>query len=180
MASTNDLIKPLKKRKAIEILEIVPTTSKPLVDLQEWIGSSVLARYGVGNVVVYRPGKITSCPSAGSVTVMLERDSEPTVYSNILNTLDILVNHPPAAVLVTPGLAVCVKEKADSSHFVVGKVKQICVGPPLRCLIKSDSLREQHWVNRANLRLMQPPWQDDLRETSVTVDQVRHFEGLIV
>lgn len=158
-----DLSKPLKKRKAVNVASTFPANRKPVIDLQEWIGASILARYGSGDSV-YRPGKIRSCPSAGSVEVVLDKHEEPKAYSDVLSSLDVLSNHSPAAVLVTEGLSVCVKEKPNDNLFVVGKVKEVVVGPPLKCLVESDSLPEPVWVNRANVRLMQPPWYDDIKE----------------
>lgn len=165
MATNKDLSKPLKKRKAVNLDSVEQNYGKALVDLQEWIGASILARYGSGSSF-YRPGKIISCPSSGSVKVSLDRELEPTVYSDVLSSPEILGNHSPAAVLVTEGLPVCVKERPDDNIFVVGKVKQVNVGPPLKCMVESESLPAAVWVNRANIRLMQPPWHDDLRECS--------------
>jgi len=165
MASTADLHKPLKKRKAVEI-NVKLGTNKAVIDFQEWIGSLVLARYGSG-LSVYRPGKIVSCPSADSIAILLDKQSEPMIYSGILNTLDVLGNHPPAAMLVTEGIAVCVKEKQDDNVFVVAKVKEVNAGPPLKCLVESENLPNDVWVNRANIRLMQPPWYDELKEASL-------------
>lgn len=158
MAFNKDLNKPLKKRKAVEIVSAFPN-DRVAIDLQEWIGSSVLARYSS----VYRPGKIVGCLTAGSVKVLLDKQTEPIVYNEVLSTLDILGHHSPAAVLVTEGLSVCVKERQEDNVYVVSKIKQVVVGPPLKCLVESESLPEDIWVNRANIRLMQPPWYDDLR-----------------
>lgn len=172
MATNKDLSKPLKKRKAIKLNSTFPSSARPVIDLQEWIGSSILARYGSGDSI-YRPGKIVSCPSAGSVKVTLDKQTDSTIYCDVITSLEILGNHSPAAVLITEGLPVCVKERPNDNLFVVGKVKEVSAGPPLKCLVESESLPTAVWVNRANIRLMQPPWHDDLREsdTSHTVSQ---------
>lgn len=160
--------KPLKKRKAIELASTSSFSNiKPGIDLQEWIGSLVLARYGSG-CSVYRPGKILSCPSSGSVRVLLDKQTDTITYSNVFDSLEILGNFSPAANLVSQGSTVCVKEKTDDNLFVVAKVKQLEAGPPLRFLVESENLPSDVWVNRANIRLMQPPWHDDLMEAGVS------------
>ena len=167
-SANRELTIPLKKRKAIELASTSTFPDpKPGIDLQEWIGSLVLARYGSG-FSVYRPGKILACPSAGSVTVLLDKNPDPITYSNVFVSLDILGNYSPAANLVSQGATVCVKEKTDDNLFVVARMRQVEAVPPLRCLVQSENLSCEVWVNRANIRLMQPPWHDDLLEAGVT------------
>lgn len=164
MASNPDkeLTIPLKKRKAVTTAPTLPN-GKTAIDLQEWIGTRVLARYGSG-YSIFRPGKIIACPSAGSLRVLLDKQDDPITFSNVFDSLEILGNYSPAANLVTTGCSVCVKEKPEDNLFVVAKVVQIDAGPPPRYSVKSENLPNDIWTNRANIRLMQPPWHDDLLE----------------
>lgn len=158
MASNLDLTKPLKKRN---FSSVGATKPMPAVDLKDWVNTSVLARHG-SDPPVYKPGRIVSHPSSGCLHVLLDRTTEPAYYSNVLQTQDILSNHPPLPLLITEGLTVCVKEQSDESLFVLAKIKQVESGTPVRCLVETSSHSSPFWVARANIRLIQPPWQDEL------------------
>lgn len=164
-----DLSKPLKKRTLERPLDLAPapvssaTTNKSSLDLNDWLGTSVLARYGSGNTI-YRPGRIHSIQSTGTVQVLLDKDTKPITYTNVFESLDILGNHPPSAALLIEGQMVCVKEKSDDNLFVVARIKSIDHGPPVKCLVESDNFTNTVWIPRVNMRLVQPPWHDDLSQ----------------
>lgn len=164
MASNIDLTKPLKKRKGLEVPAVpvaTATKSTSAVDLNYWVDSSVLVRCE-SEPSIYKPGKIVSHPAVGCLHVLLDQTLEPTRYCNVLQTTDILSNHPPIPVLITEGLTVCVKAQSEENRFILAKIKRVESGTPIRCLVETSSPGSPFWVPRANIRLLQPPWQDEL------------------
>jgi len=159
--ASNVPLKPPKKRRGPEHLQNM--IRKPAIDLRDWIDYTVLGRFGSGNLV-YRPGKILSAPNSASVNVLFDKQKEPVTYTNVLETSDILGNHSPAARMLHEGLTVCVREKPDDNVFVVAKIRKVDIGPPLKFLVESEALPSPILIPRANIRLMQPPWHDDLAE----------------
>lgn len=173
MKKTGILVKPLKKRKASD-LEMTASISNPgtsipaptsaastSINLGDWIGSQILARKEDG---FYYPGIIKSILAESSIQILLDSDSSTTRnYPNVLETNDILTNCSAPAIMVKIGVLVCVKAKPSDSHFTVGRVRKIRPGPPMQCLVQIEN--ECVWISRAWIRLLQPPWFDDLEDT---------------
>jgi len=138
-------------------------------DLSEWKGQRVLGRRGS----VYRPGSIRDLQAAGGrVAVQLDGDSEDpggmVYYDNVLErrSADIISDHPPPASAVDVGTVVCVRVNPDAAVFYIGRV--IEKRPPPLCttymyLVALDQTSSPAvLVPRANLRLLLPPWFEDM------------------
>jgi len=136
-------------------------------DLSEWKGQRVLGRCGS----VYRPGLIRDLQAdGGRVAVHLDGDREDpggvVYYDNVLErrSADIIGDHPPPASAVDVGTVVCVRVDPDAAVFYIGRVME--KRPPPLCttyLVALDQTsRPALWVSRANLRLLLPPWFEDM------------------
>lgn len=160
-----DIARPPKKRRSLTVQAAVPPTKSKssTVNLCDWIDTSILAKDGIH----YYPGIIKSVPSPTSIEVLLDRHNEPQTFCDILDNNDaILSNHSAPAIMIKQGLAVCVKSKPTDLYFSVGSVKELRQGPPMQCLVQiPDALTDELWVSRAAIRLLQPPWYDDLVDT---------------
>lgn len=159
---------PPKKRKGVTDYELesqqvsmAACVKSSTVNLKDWIGYQILAKDGD----YYYPGTIHSVISPSSVEVLFDHHSTPTPYSNILDTNDVLGNSSAPAILIKAGIHVCVKVQ-QSSYFTIGRVIQVRHGPPMQCLVQVNLPSPATvWVNRALVRLLQPPWYDDLEDT---------------
>jgi len=136
-------------------------------DLSEWKGQRVLGRRGS----VYRPGLIRDLQAdGGRVAVQLDGDREDpggmVYYDNVLErrSADIISDHPPPASAVDVGTVVCVRVDPDAAVFYIGRVVE--KRPPPLCTTYLVALDQASgpavWVSRANLRLLLPPWFEDM------------------
>jgi len=136
-------------------------------DLSEWKGQRVLGRRGS----VYRPGLIRDLQaSSGRVAVQLDGDREEpggmVYYDNVLErrSADIISDHPPPASALDVGTVVCVRLDPDAAAFYIGRV--VDKRPPPMCTTYLVALDQTSgpavWVSRANLRLLLPPWFEDM------------------
>jgi len=136
-------------------------------DLSEWKGQRVLGRRGS----VYRPGLIRDVQAdGGRVAVQLDADREDpggmVYYDNVLErrSADIIGDHPPPASAVDVGTVVCIRVDPDVAVFYIGRVVEKR-HPPLctTYLVALDKTSGPAvWVSRANLRLLLPPWFEDM------------------
>lgn len=170
------IAKPPKKRKCLDLdINISPAASKPAmmrapptVNLHDWVDSPVLAKYTSAPIPQYYPGVIKAVPNPTSIEVELDREGDRKTFPNILENNDTVIsNHSAPAILLKPGLAVCVKCCSTDSYYSVGTVSKLRNGPSLQCLIKFPSSQQvaDMWVSRAAIRMLQPPWYDDLEDT---------------
>ena len=166
-----EIAKPPKKRRDITSngnssqQPAAATSSRyPSLNLADWIDSPILAKEGANQ---YHPGVIKSVPSHNHVEVSLDRQPQTRTYSNILDHSDLVIsNHSAPAIMIKVGLNVCIKVRNEDSYFSLGTVKQINKGPPMQCLVQLVQCESQEiWVSRAGVRLIQPPWYDDLVDT---------------
>jgi hypothetical protein len=170
------IAKPPKKRKgnnfegeAGQMLEM-----RPHIDLSDWKGHRVLARKDY----MYVPGVIKVIHQNSHLGVLLDADKNYTYYNNVIETrsLDILSDHSPSASMVNIGSKVCVRINTDVSVFYEGKViekKQQPVSYHVMICNKEAAQGTQDvWVPRAMLRLLQPPWHEDLEELLEQLESV--------
>lgn len=136
------------------------------IDLNEWINHRVLAKQNN----LYLPGIIKQANVHGEVWVDLDYCEVKLVkYSNLFTNgkFDILSDASPSKGQLTVGTRVCVrKEMKDmlSNVFIEGIIIDIINNPMcfiVRCV--NDELT----VKRADLRLLQPPWWDELTDLDV-------------
>lgn len=167
MKKASILVKPPKKRKGIELeadySRLASSGHSTSVNLKDWIGSQILAKRDDS---LYYPGTIQSVLTDNSIQVSIDSDNSLHVYPNVLETNDILTNCSAPAIMIKIGVPVCVKIKPEDHHFTVGRVRKIKPGPPMQCLVQIDNANQDCvWINRAWIRLLQPPWFDDLEDT---------------
>lgn len=154
-----------------------PQPRMPL-DLSEWKGQRVLGRRGG----VYCPGMIRDLQAdGGRVGVLFDGDLGGIVYyDNVLvgrhlSTIppDIISDHPPPVSAVNIGTDVCVRMDAEAMEFYVGRVVDKRPPPNTATYLVRIEMVAAHstgsglsasavWVSRANLRLLLPPWFEDL------------------
>ncbi len=144
-------------------LDAPPAPKKPCIDLKEWQEQRVLARKDAN----FYPGVIRVVRDNRHIGVELDADKSLVFYPDVVEsrTVDVISDHVPLAVLIQLGLQVCVRNSVSASHFSVGKVvdkKQ----QPLSYAVLLDSA-ETVWVSRPNIRLLQPPWYEDLEAQEV-------------
>ena len=176
------IARPPKKRRAseLELQQVTPPSvemampvgaaRRPLVDLKEWKGHRVLAH----RVNHYYPGVIKTVTHDRHVGVLFDGDDDVSYFPNILSLRqhDIISDYSPPAVTVLVGMQVCVRVNAEENEFHVGRVVEKRTQPPvLHHVVLDYQTAEMHvaplWVSRANLRLLQPPWHEDLDEAEI-------------
>lgn len=134
------------------------------IDLGEWRDHRVLAKQDK----VYLPGIIRQALPSGEVYVEFDcREGELVVFKDVLGSgkYDVIGDASPSVGQVMLGARVCVRI-ADSTMsarvFFEGFVDKILTNP-VQFLVKLTSHQsEPHIVKRADLRLLQPPWWDEL------------------
>ncbi|KAK2153538.1 hypothetical protein LSH36_293g00037 [Paralvinella palmiformis] len=147
------------------VLPLAP--KRPCIDLSEWKGHRVLA-CTAGNI--FLPGVIKSVTRGCHIGVTFDRSPNEEEFFDIQDTrsVEVISDHSPLAVMISPGLRVCVRVNPEKNEFYVGKVlEKRQQSPPylIRLESKPAGLQEETiWVTRPTLRLLQPPWHEDLEE----------------
>ena len=156
-----------------------------VVDLSEWKGQRILARKGSA----YWPGVIKELQPNCRVGVLFDGGREIHFYSDALNSLpfDIISDFSPPVSAIDVESNVCVRIDPEASEFYSGRVIEKKRLPP-SYLVLLDSKPEEFmddslWVSRANLRLLLPPWFEDLHsgsemKDSLTKDKCDQFVNL--
>lgn len=140
------------------------------IDLSEWRDHRVLAKRDK----VYLPGVIRKAVGAGEVRVEFDYcEGETTLFTDVLGSgkYDVIGDASPSRGQVQLGARVCVRITGNSGNqqglsrvFYEGVVYKIHTNPVqfLVKLIGSNQPHEEHLVKRADLRLLLPPWWDEL------------------
>ncbi|XP_021963990.1 mucin-4 isoform X2 [Folsomia candida] len=153
-----------KNESNVQRADIKPPTvvNPPPLDLREWKGHRVLAK----RANFYMPGVITGVSGHSTITVLFDRDNESMSYTDVIlsrtSFYDIVSDASPAPAQVTVGCQVCVRTSTDSSLFVEGAVSRISGWPP-QYVVHVALENKDYTVARPNLRLMLPPWWDELK-----------------
>lgn len=175
--SRRAIAKPPKKRKASDMGGIGPTLSPTFpihppvkqvgVDLKQWKNHRVLARRNR----VFQPGIIKG--NKNNQHLSIEFDDESLIsYDNVFDspTCEIISDNSPMPTMIRTGLAVCARIDTDNYHFYEGTVmeKRMLQGVTtyrvkLNTMLYTN-VSDEHWVSRVNIRLLQPPWFEDLEE----------------
>ena len=133
------------------------------IDLQDWKGHRVLALRDN----TFHPGVIRSVRGEQEVGVVFDGESSETTFRDVVSnaTVRIISDSSPAAAAVQMQQAVAVRGDVDESEFKRGTVTSKR-SAPVQFLV---SLQEggEKWAARANLRLLQPPWHEDLEESEL-------------
>ena len=176
------IARPPKKRKNTDSFleaDTPPNNAMPLpakrifsVDLTEWKGHRILARQGA----VYLPGEIKQVISNKLIGVQLDCAKSLVYYHDVLEVdcVNIINDSSPSAQTVSIGMSVCARISADENAFYVGKVVEKGQ-KPISYVVLLDAGSEENasgidkaTVSRANIRLLQPPWHEDLDELEVS------------
>lgn len=109
------------------------------------------------------------------VQVSVEIDSrDGTVqYKNVLvpDCFDVIGDASPSLKLLSLGARVCVRH--DQAMFVEGVVCKILEGHPVRFSVAVLGVQQREvTVKRADLRLLRPPWWDELENLDNSIPQI--------
>ncbi|CAL8111280.1 unnamed protein product [Orchesella dallaii] len=140
--------------------------SQPVLDLREWKGHRVLAKRSDGRIYFYMPGVITAVNGHSTITVLFDRDQVYEEYTNVIlsstSFYDIVSDASPAPAQVTVGCNVCVRTSPENNVYVEGVVSRISGWPP-QYVVSVAAEGKDYTVARPNLRLLLPPWWDELK-----------------
>lgn len=151
------------------------------IDLSEWKGQRVLARKGPA----YWPGVIKDFQSERNVGILFDEGREVHYYLDVLDSksFDVISDYSPPANAVGIDATVCVRIDPEASEFYAGRVidkKQLPASYLVTLDVKPDVFVEDSiWVSRANLRLLLPPWFEDLYSSHLEMDQGVAVEPII-
>ncbi|KAL5020008.1 hypothetical protein ScPMuIL_002900 [Solemya velum] len=166
--SKRTIAKPPKKRKANDI---EPGPSPPthhmrrsFIDLHDWTNQRVLAKRDG----YFRPGVIEVVQFNRHIGVRFDDCIDIIYFQDVLDIKQhqVISDNSPMRRMISIGLKVCVRINLKETVFYEGYVMEMKNHPvPFRIRIKTmDNNVEDHWVPRASLRLLQPPWYEDLEE----------------
>lgn len=146
---------------------LVPSNlSTPLTTLSEWSRYRVLAQVTPG---FYHPGYIKSVVNNRDVIIQLDNGSDVKLDNVIydFNWAAVIADQAPtiAELQTLPSntiLAVrlCADSKQEQSYQTAEFLS--ISDPPHKCLVKVSVAKYSSLVSRANLRLIRPPWYEDL------------------
>lgn len=139
------------------------------VDLSEWKGHRVLAKRGNH----YYPAKIINIKNACDVVVRIDGAEGTTdlLYSNVFSSskFDVISDAVPSAKQLVEGARVVVRLDKEQHMFVEGVVYERQGSPATQYLVRiiretgqPAVINNDHWLLRPHLRLLQPPWWEDL------------------
>lgn len=135
------------------------------VDLKEWKGHRILAKRDN----FYLPGVIKEIKSDCDIEVLFDANQGIVTINDVLGQrkYDIVSDHSPSPGQVTVGARVCVRDNSEENTFVEGVVMVLSAKPvqynvKLEVPSKYANKGETLWVSRANLRLLLPPWWEEL------------------
>jgi len=180
MKSPNDdeivraIAKPPKKRKTIDEgdlesvsqnvnTNVTASAKRHCINLGEWVNQRVLAKKNQ----VFQSGVIKTVTQNRSVGVLFDGDRDVTMFSDVLDSSSCLIvsDNPPPAVMISNGCAVCVRVSLEQNVFYEGQVMEKKVQQQYRVRITHTHLAgKEVQVSRASLRLLQPPWHEDLED----------------
>ena len=141
---------------------------KPLIDLHDWKGHRVLAKRDNA----YLPAVIKVVQGNCHLGIQFDGDKNNTYFNNILDSRvcpDVISDHSPLALMVQVGMAVCVRINPDDQVFYSGRIVEKR-GTPVAYRVELDrdgGADGGVLVTRANLRLLQAPWHEDLEEEEI-------------
>lgn len=159
-----------------------PAVPPTHVDLNEWRGHRVLAKLGSH----YLTGVIHSGHGDSDVLVLLDRHEQPTLFTDVTSAgkFDVISDASPLPSQLTLGARVCLRvddhhqtmtsiQGSSTSIFVEGVICQISA-KPVQYLVRTIGQHPdvERWASRPSLRLLQPPWWEEL-ETDQDTTEVR-------
>ncbi|KAK3597989.1 hypothetical protein CHS0354_042342 [Potamilus streckersoni] len=166
------IAKPPKKRKAVDEIDQdlsapVYQAKRPMINLQDWINQRVLARRNS----TYQAGIIKNIIQNRRIGVLFDGEFDLAYYNDVLDnhSTDLISDHCPLAVMIAIGCKVCVRIIPEENIFYEGRIVEKKFQPIMyRIQLLNDSHAERFGsvvcVSRAAVRLLQPPWHEDLEE----------------
>ncbi|XP_076675834.1 putative transcription factor capicua isoform X8 [Andrena cerasifolii] len=165
-----------------EPLRSRPRPATVAIDLSEWCDHRVLALRDS----YYYPGVIRNVVQ-GEIYIEFDGERKLVRYTDVLGTgrYDVIGDASPSVGQVTLDAKVCIRCPTTNNHidsakvFVKGTVCKILTKPK-RFVVKiprEDDQSDSYVVKRADLRLVQPPWWDELEEGLEDCDSAR-VEGI--
>lgn len=152
----------------IEDNELRPTLPNA-IDLKEWVDNHVLAKKDNA----YLPGVISQAGRNGEVWVKFDHcDGDAVIFTNVLNSgkYDVISDASPSAGQVTLGARVCVRISVGddlqfpSRVYLEGVVCKLQTNP-IRFIVRLISSEgKEIVVKRSDLRLLLPPWWEELED----------------
>lgn len=148
-----------------ELVKRSSSSQRNTIDLQEWLDNRCLAKKDN----LYLPGVIKQ--AEGSDVVVEFEEGHQTCYRDVFgeSKYSIINDASPSTALVNKGSRVCFKMSDSNTAvrvFVEAIVCEKLTNPMrflVRCLHAPQSSKE-HVVKRADLRLLQPPWWDEMND----------------
>lgn len=181
------IAKPPKKRKGAE-MDIgmtppqPPPSKMPNIELSDWKGHRVLAKKNNG----YYSGVIKNIKQNQQIGVLFDGEQTPTHFGNLLDLqqVDVISDNSPPSAMVQLETKVCVRSTTDDRVFYPGivvekKTQPLLYGVKVDIQMEEGIKTDTWWVSRANIRLLQPPWKEDLEEMEVP-DNISQPEGEVV
>nr|XP_050864104.1 protein capicua homolog isoform X2 [Vespula vulgaris] len=156
-----------------------PRPATVAIDLSEWRDHRVLALRDS----CYYPGVIRNVIH-GEILIEFDGERKLVRYGDVLGAgrYDVIGDASPSIGQVTLDAKVCIRCPTANSHidaltkvFVKGTVCKILTKPN-RFVVKiprEDDQSDSYVVKRADLRLVQPPWWDELEEGLEDIDSNR-------
>ena len=138
------------------------------VDLNEWRGHRVLAKRGSH----YLAGCIKSGHGSSDLLVQLDRDDSAVLYTNVTGSgkFDVISDASPLPSQLSLGARVCLRVDDLHGVFVEGVICKTSTKPPAQYLVRTigQDVDVERWATRPSLRLLQPPWWEELETDEET------------
>lgn len=155
------------------------TISYPNIDLSEWRDHRVLAKQRG----LYVPGVIRQAEGCKVIVELDGLENESIEYSDVfgINKNDVISDACPQTSHLLMG-SPCVVRTTDpirenvQNVFVEGLVYEV-LNSPIRIRVKvtdGDPCKDMIEVKRADIRLLQPPWADELEEAGTQAVSALH------
>ncbi|KAB7498571.1 putative transcription factor capicua [Armadillidium nasatum] len=144
--------------------EISPSFNRITLDLTEWKGHRILVKRGA----YYYPAVINSVKNNCDIFVCMDNEPNKKIsYSNMFSSskFDIVSDAVPSAKVLSEGMSVVIKVDQDQNLFMEGLIQEKINSPFLQYLVKTSTAwcgKNEFLVPRPHLRLLQPPWWEDL------------------
>ncbi|VDN03394.1 unnamed protein product [Thelazia callipaeda] len=174
------LMEQLKKRNlGLEISTNVNAESinETTVNLEVWKASRVLAR--PPDIEGYLPACIKGVRANKDITVQFDNGTEH-VFEDVITSLreypDILADQAPSFDSINVADVVCVKWKSDENMYRLAEVLKKTAWPIMFQMRLHVGISTDFWFHRASIRLLRPPWYDELNALSSS----SFFGGAIV
>ncbi|XP_049818744.1 putative transcription factor capicua isoform X4 [Aethina tumida] len=145
-----------------------PASRPNLVDLSEWCGHRVLAKQGD----CYYPGVISKANASNIVVELDGKDAKSISFSNVFDKewYNVIGDASPSVNQITTSTRVCVRH--NHNVFVEGIVCSVLEGQPVRFSVAIIGGGSEIEVKRSELRLLRPPWYDELANLEPQVEML--------